>query len=124
MTAKYTIQATTAAEFQVAVVKWLKDHAIAHSSQARISTLKRTKTRLEAQAIAINYAASFIEEIVIEQPKPSYAEADNSKSVEDWLKEDRFIMAIRRHRMDTDCSLLEAKNYCEALRSRLTKTEG
>lgn len=69
MTAKYTIQATTAAEFQTAVVKWLNERATGIRTLGRISERKRIKTAREIEAAAFESAARFISEVVIEQPR-------------------------------------------------------
>jgi len=64
--AKFTIQASTPAEFQQAVVKWLNDQSVAIRSQGRISKGKRVQHDRYTEAEALESAARFISEVVIE----------------------------------------------------------
>ena len=66
--AKFTIQASTPAEFQTAMVKWLNDQSVMARSQGRISKAKRVQHDRYTEAEALESAARFISEVVIEAP--------------------------------------------------------
>lgn len=118
------ITADSPEQFREALIEFLTGLSVGYRVRMDAVQTKKLKIVYEAKAQAIEDIVAQIRvfEIIKHKPIPSnylgnYVE---TKSVDDWIKEDRFIYAIKRRRVDTGESLLEAKNYVEKRKIELT----
>lgn len=66
----HTVQASTPQEFKEVVVKWLNSQATIHRATARMARTVRYEKEHVDKAESLEYAATFIYNMVIEGPKP------------------------------------------------------
>lgn len=73
-TLTHTVQASTPQEFKEAVVKWLNSQATIHRATARMARTVRYEKEHVDKAESLEYAATFIYNMVIEDTKSETAD--------------------------------------------------
>lgn len=71
---KYSVSASTPREFKEAVVKWLNSQATIHRATARMARTVRYEKEHVDKAESLEYAATFIYNMVIEDTKSETAD--------------------------------------------------
>lgn len=120
----FYLKGSTPVELKNEIINWLNDQAITQRLQSRIAKLKRDKVKHDHKAETLEWVSVFLTNVVIDNGQievKSYDGFDYSKSVEDWLKEDKIINAIKKHRYQTGAGLKEAHDYCRGLRYEMNR---